>query len=192
MILQIKLNHAQSFDRSEPRAAALIQALQTSIDLPVRPGGLQTEEHAFLKLDDHIARLMTLLLSPRLSSSGRPGLLRSQQTYAKRTLNEFQDWIQARLDQPLTLSDLEQRSGYSRRNLQLLFQQHHHCTPSAWVRQRRLEAIQQRLLQPHPQDTVGSIALDYGFTNASSFARLFKRRFGLKPSELLRRNRQPS
>ena len=47
---------------------------------------------------------------------------------------------------PISLSQLEERSGYSRRHIQLSFQQRFGCWPIQWIRQQRLEQAHQSLL----------------------------------------------
>lgn len=86
--------------------------------------------------------------------------------------------IDAHLEQPLALSTLEVQSGYSRRSLQLTFQQHYGCGPVQWIRRRRLERARQALLNPGPQDSVSAIAQRFGYRNLPAFSREFRLRYG--------------
>ncbi len=99
------------------------------------------------------------------------------------------EWIDAHLATPITLTQLEQRSGYGRRSLQIAFQERYGCGPMQWIRLRRLELARQSLLSPRPTDTVSAIAQRSGYTNLASFSRDFCKAFGVRPSELLRESR---
>ncbi len=143
-----------------------------------------------LQVDDLIYRNLALLLSPRLrqilnaDSAERSG--------RERVLTELLEWIQAHLQTPISLSDLELVTGYSRRNLQQAFQQRFGCGPIQWVRRQRMERIRQELLSAEANETVADIASRYGFTSLSVFSRDFRALYGLRPSDLLREGRRPS
>ena len=91
---------------------------------------------------------------------------------------------------PINLTILEQRSGYSRRFLQLAFQQRFGCGPMQWIRQQRLEQARLSLLNPQDDDSVGCVAARFGFSSVSVFSREFHRRFGSRPSDVLREGRR--
>jgi AraC-like DNA-binding protein len=141
-----------------------------------------------LQIEDVLYRSMALLLLPRLDQA-----LENDQTSAvparQRILQELLEWIDAHLATPITLTQLEQRSGYGRRSLQIAFQERYGCGPMQWIRLRRLELARQSLLSPHPTDTVSAIAQRSGYANLASFSRDFFKTFGVRPSELLRASR---
>ena len=141
-----------------------------------------------LQVDDLVYRTLALILSPRLRK-----LLASESGVSSGRAQLFDDllqWIGANLQAPISLTQLEQISGYSRRNLQLTFQQRFGCGPIQWIRQQRLEQVRRDLLAAEPSDSVASIAARYGFSSASVFSRDFRAYFGLRPSELLREARR--
>jgi AraC-like DNA-binding protein len=113
-----------------------------------------------LQIDDPIYRNLALILCPQIETLAKPDAI--------------------------NLTQLEQRSGYSRRSLQLVFQQRFGCGPIQWIRRQRLEQARQALLHPEPDDSVGRIAARYGFSSLAVFSREFSNHFGLRPSELLR------
>jgi AraC-like DNA-binding protein len=141
-----------------------------------------------LGVDELIYRTLALLLCPRLQTllqnSTEPRSPREQ------IFEEVVEWGRANLHQPINLSDLEKRSGYSRRNLQLAFQQRFGCGPIQWIRQQRLEQARQDLLRPEPNDTVAAVANRYGFSSLSAFSRDFRNHFGLRPSQVLREGKR--
>ncbi len=103
---------------------------------------------------------------------------------------ELADWIAAHADRPLGLTDLEQQSGYSRRSLQLAFRAVLDFSPMQWVKYCRMQKAHERLQQPNRGDTVGSVARDTGFINATCFTRDFVKLYGETPSAVLRRARK--
>jgi AraC-like DNA-binding protein len=93
-------------------------------------------------------------------------------------------YIEANLHRPLSLQELSECSGYSRRSLQYAFQRRFGCGPMQWVRQRRLEAAREALQGASPTETVRRIARRCGYINLSSFSRDIQKTFGRTPSAL--------
>jgi len=89
------------------------------------------------------------------------------------------------------MTDLERLSSYSRRGLHYAFQERFGCSPMRWVRQERLSCALARLQRPEPNDSVTSVAQSCGYRRAASFSQDFQRRFGVRPSELLRESKRP-
>ncbi|MDB6001621.1 MAG: transcriptional regulator, AraC family, partial [Rhizobacter sp.] len=99
------------------------------------------------------------------------------------------DFIDAQLQQPLTVTDLALQAGVSVRALQLGFQQELGVSPMTFVMQRRLERIRTELQQPHPHTTVTGTAHDWAMPHLGEFAKRYRARFGEAPSMTLRRSR---
>ncbi len=142
-----------------------------------------------LGLEDLLLRLLAMLLIPEVLRSSRSGAQRPVPSPRDKAFNDLLEWMRAHLQTPITLTQLEQRSAYSRRNLQILFQQRFGCGPMQWLKAQRLEVARQTLLHPLADDTVASIARRHGFGDLSGFAISFRRRFGIRPSDLLRQGR---
>lgn len=142
-----------------------------------------------LPIDDLIHRLLALVLFPKLAV-----LLEDQAeggaSSRGRIFEDLLAWIHANLGRPIQLSELERRSGYSRRHLQAAFQQRFGCGPIQWVRRQRLEQARQALLTPSESETVTAIASRFGFRNLAVFSRDFQASYGLRPSDLLREGRR--
>ena len=143
-----------------------------------------------LRVDDLIYRNLALLLSPRLRQILSADA--AERGSRERVFDELLEWIQAHLQAPISLSDLELVTGYSRRNLQLAFQQRFGCGPIQWVRRQRMERIRRELLAATADQTVAEIASRYGFSSLSVFSRDFRELYGLRPSDLLREGRRRS
>ena len=100
------------------------------------------------------------------------------------------DSIRADPNRTYTLTELEQRSHYSARQLQNLFQAKFHCTPMQFVRRQRLAAAMELLQTAGPDATVISISRACGYRSASHFAADFQRQFGHQPSAVLQASKQ--
>ena len=171
------------------RNQRLIQVFRRTLSLLDNPD-LDTHGHLdVLQVDDLIYRVFALLLHPRLDTV-LAGNQRGGVAPRERIFEDLLEWIRANLHAPINLSELERRSGYSRRTLQLAFKQRFGCGPVQWVRRQRLEQARQALLRPQPGETVGAIASRFGFGNLTVFSRDFKAQFGLRPSELIHEGRR--
>jgi AraC-like DNA-binding protein len=142
------------------------------------------------QVDDLIYRIFALLLHPRLDAVLAVKRQGGGAAPRERIFEDLTEWVRANLHAPINLTALERRSGYSRRTLQLAFQQRFGCGPVQWVRRQRLDQARQALLRPQPGDTVSSVAARFGFQNLAAFSRAFKAQFGLKPSELIHEGRR--
>jgi transcriptional regulator GlxA family with amidase domain len=72
--------------------------------------------------------------------------------------------------------------------VQLAFRRHLDTTPTAYLRQVRLDAARIELLAAAPEDrvTVTEVAYRWGFCSPSRFAERYRAAFGTTPSETLR------
>jgi AraC-like DNA-binding protein len=183
------LDHVRTVSTSASRNAQLLKVLSHTFSLLDNPELEMLGHLQHLQLDDLIYRNLALILCPQLENlSQNDSALRGQR---ERIFEDLLEWARANLDQPINLTQLEQRSGYSRRSLQLVFQQRFGCGPIQWIRRQRLEQARRALLYPEPDDTVGTIAARFGFSSLSVFSRDFSSHFGLRPSDLLREGRAP-
>lgn len=182
------LDRARAIHLHNHRSRHLLQVLMQTFSLLDHPELHDSGDLNHLQIDDLIYRTLALLLFPQLEHLSNTQDTRS--AGRERVFEDLLEWIQAHVRQPINLSQLEQRSGYSRRNLQLAFQQRFGCGPIQWVRQQRLEQARSELLNPQPGDTVATIAERFGFSSLSVFSRDFSGRFGLRPSDLLREGRR--
>lgn len=157
---------------------SLLQSLHL-VDSLLCPGG---RVPAALRLDDLICRQLVLMLCPELDGEEDPSGPKSTASFEM-----LLEWICSRLDQPMSLSDLERQSGYSRRALQRAFQNRFSCGPMQWLRQRRLELAVQQITQGKSVQSIRTIARRCGYLNLASFSRDFKNTYGQSPSQMLSR-----
>jgi AraC family transcriptional regulator len=91
------------------------------------------------------------------------------------------DFIEARLDEDIPLSDVAKAAGISQWHFQRMFKALTGETLKVYIRSRRLAASLDRLLSTRLR--VLDIALLAGFESQEAFARAFKQAFGLTPQQ---------
>ncbi|OLP45468.1 helix-turn-helix domain-containing protein [Rhizobium oryziradicis] len=93
--------------------------------------------------------------------------------------NQLIDYIEAHLDQPITLQTLAEIAGLSAFHLQRMFQLSCGVSPHEWLLHRRLVCAKNLLAT---QDPIAQIASACGFSSQSHMTRVFKEVTGCTPS----------
>jgi AraC-like DNA-binding protein len=93
--------------------------------------------------------------------------------------------IESQPEHPFTVGDLARAAGVSARSLQAGFMNQLEMSPMAYLREVRLRRAHAEL--EAGGTTVTDAALRAGFTHLSRFAELYRQRFGVCPSDDLRR-----
>ncbi|MFE4632976.1 helix-turn-helix domain-containing protein [Streptomyces sp. NPDC056773] len=111
----------------------------------------------------------------------------SEESRTRALLARIDTFIGHNLGDPeLTPSVVAARHSLSLRRLQMLFRERGESVAAA-VRRRRLERCREDLTDPAQCAVpVHTVALRWGFTNASVFSRLFRETYGASPSEFRR------
>src|SRR5262245_14751059 len=94
-----------------------------------------------------------------------------------------------RLGSAISIQGLAWFVGVSRRTLHDGFRRHRGCSPMRFVREKRMLAVHQDLLQPNRTTSVTRTALKWGFNHLGRFSAYYARQFGELPSETLLRAR---
>jgi AraC family transcriptional regulator len=94
------------------------------------------------------------------------------------------DYIETRLDEDVSLSDVAKVAGISQWHFQRIFKALSNETLKTYIRSRRLASSLDRLLMTKLR--ILDIALLAGFESQEAFARAFKKSFGLTPQEYRR------
>jgi AraC-like DNA-binding protein len=92
-----------------------------------------------------------------------------------------EEYMAARIAEPISLADLAAACGCSRSSLTQAFRSSRGYTAMAFLASRRLETAHERLKR-EPATTATEIALDCGFGNQGRFAKAYRKRFGEAPS----------
>ncbi|RBY89632.1 helix-turn-helix transcriptional regulator [Blastococcus sp. TF02A-30] len=97
------------------------------------------------------------------------------------------DFIDAHADQPLALDDIVRAAGIGPRALQEAFRRHKGTTPTAYLRDTRLERAHRELQAADPTSgaTVAAVAARWGFTHRGRFAAAHQQVYGRSPLETL-------
>ncbi len=171
--------------RADPRTDRLHNLLMETMAYTERCLLTGGAINPMLRLDDLIRRLIVMLLVPDLldlATAAAP-------VHEPFLHQQLVDWLLAHLDQPISLSELEQRSSYSRRALQYAFKQRFGCGPMQWLRQQRLAKARALLEQPGSSAGLTQVAQACGYLCQGSFSRDFLARYGERPSQVMRRFR---
>lgn len=142
---------------SQPDLNSLIDCIYNTLSAADHAlhGGIDL---SLLRFDDLLTRLTLLLLIPALRNSNGDTTEPDHSLADRSHLDQLVDWMDAHLEQPISLSDLEYQSDYSRRSLQYQFKQQFGCSPMRWLRQRRLERSLILLKQRQSGETIWTVA----------------------------------
>jgi AraC-like DNA-binding protein len=105
-------------------------------------------------------------------------------------LRDVEDWIEAHLEQPITVGRLCEVAGVGERALCKVFEARRGTSPMRFVTERRLAAARARLATAGAARDVTEVAIELGFTHLGRFAIAYREAFGESPSETLRRRRR--
>jgi transcriptional regulator GlxA family with amidase domain len=90
--------------------------------------------------------------------------------------------------EPPSVAELAAAAGVSERTLHEAFRRRFGASPAAHLRELRLQAAHDALLEADPATaTVARVALDHGFAHPGRFAAAYRGRFGEPPGATLRR-----
>ncbi|WP_425570639.1 helix-turn-helix transcriptional regulator [Pseudonocardia adelaidensis] len=176
---------ALEFDLGSPAGrawSASLELLLSELDDPDGPIG-RPAVRAY-----HERLLATgLLLAQRHSYTEalRDGALRGGAAPATpRAVRRVLDVVQGRPQEPYTIADLARVAGVSARRLQEAFREHVGSTPMEYLRSVRLDRVHEELRAGAVGVT--ETAYRWGFTHPGRFARAYRQRFGVLPSETAR------
>jgi AraC-like DNA-binding protein len=157
----------------------MLNLLVDNLDTPgSMPNALATSLHESLLL-------VSLLDCQPHSHTDRLG--KDRKSIAPRHVRQVESYIEEHADQALTVGDLIAVSGVSARALFDGFRRFRDTSPLAYLRKVRLERVRQQLLEAKQDETVSTVATQWGFYQLGRFAALYRATYGEAPSETLRR-----
>lgn len=97
-------------------------------------------------------------------------------------------FLEAHVDEPVTLDQIAVAAGVTSRALQYAFRRYFGTTPTGYLRRIRLECAHAELGDADPAGgiTVAAVARRWGWTSHSRFTVAYQKRFGVLPSHTLR------
>lgn len=98
-----------------------------------------------------------------------------------RLINKTEDYIEANLDQKITLKELADNSYLSEYHFHRLFKKYSSETIGGFITRIKMERSAVFLVI-NSRITVTEIAYRYGYCDASSYCRAFKKHFGVSPT----------
>lgn len=105
------------------------------------------------------------------------------------TVRRAVEFIDANAHRDVGLTEIAAAARLGVRGLQLAFRRHRDITPLTHLKRVRMERVHRDLQDADPAcgGTVGAIAARWGFTHAGGFSVDYRRIYGCRPSDTLRR-----
>lgn len=145
-----------------------IDAVDSGMDTPPRLG-------------DELERMLISSLLISQPHSGTKDLIRPARSRGTRAVTMIAERIHSAPDQPVDFAGLAGEYGVGLRTVQEGFQLRYGRTPSAFLRDARLDMAHQ-LLSGDSDTSVTEAALASGLTHLGRFSRDYRLRFGVSPS----------
>jgi AraC-like DNA-binding protein len=98
-------------------------------------------------------------------------------------------YIGEHLDDAMTIGDVAAAAGVTHRTLYKHFHDMRGTSPMRYARDCRFAHVHEALLQAGPEDSVTTIAVQWGFCHLGRFSVEYRKRYGEMPSATLRRGR---
>lgn len=114
--------------------------------------------------------------------------LRLQLGASQPKLAEAVAFMEANIEELISLDEIASHVGLSRRQLERLFQKYLHCVPTRYYMRLRLMHARQLLLQTSM--AIVDIAYASGFVSTPHFSKCYREFFGIPPREERRAHRQ--
>ena len=89
--------------------------------------------------------------------------------------------MEANIEEPISLDELAEHVGVSRRQLERVFQKYLQCVPTRYYLELRLTRARQLLLQTSMP--IVNVALACGFVSAPHFSKCYRDLFGIPPRD---------
>jgi AraC-like DNA-binding protein len=181
--VRTRLVFANPVDLSQPGPRRFARITRQVAEVFEKDPGLATSPLLAARYEE---LLLTAMLTCLEHNHGA-ALAREARPEAPKVVKLSEDFIEANADKPLRLADLADLTGTGLRSLQMAFKKHRGYSPSRFLQECRLAKARRILRQSEPGMTILSVAQACGFASQGFFSKLYRQRFGEKPSETLRR-----
>ena len=167
-----ELDHPLKKDTSQEDATALVKAYFSCIAKFFEHKNVLSEEILVLKLKE-----IVLLLLQTDEPSDLNIIIRS--LFSDKTFS-FREVIDSNLYEPLNLQRLAAMTNNSMASFKRKFNKMYDSTPAKYITQKKLEKAQRILA--FSLSSIKEVCYECGFTNPSSFSRMFKDQYGCSPT----------
>lgn len=133
-------------------------------------------------IEDLFYRQLVLLLA---ASRFREFSRRKSSANLDQAFDSICDLSLARLNHPLTMTEMEHLSGLGTKTFAKQFRLRFGCSPMEWQRQERLRIARERLLGGDKVINIAQLSADLGFASPKSFLLHYRKRFGENPEDTL-------
>jgi Transcriptional regulator containing an amidase domain and an AraC-type DNA-binding HTH domain len=171
------------FDLTTPMGQALLSAVTFLRQELSRPGGIASQHLVREQLESMV--LTQILLT--IPNSYTDVLHRPERPATRAKIGRVIEMIEERPDANWTLAELAHAAGVTARALQRGFKEVVGMSPTAYVRAVRLDRVHAELVERAGEVAVADVAVRWGFFHLSRFAQQYRERFGVLPSETVRR-----
>jgi AraC-like DNA-binding protein len=130
-------------------------------------------------VEDTLTRLIVMALCPEIFLTEREPRGASSLSTAVDAMCEL---MRENISRPMSLTEMELKSGYSKRALQYEFNRRFGQSPTEWQLSIRLEVALSYLSSRRCELQITEIARKTGFSSISSFSYAFRKKYGLAPS----------
>jgi AraC-like DNA-binding protein len=114
-------------------------------------------------------------------------LRRLERPIVPRDVRRAIEYMKAHLRSPVTLAEIVQVSELPGRTLFKHFKDSLGVSPMRYLREIRLDEVRKALLRADPEEGVAAIAARWGFDHMGRFSSEYRKRYGERPSETLKR-----
>jgi AraC-like DNA-binding protein len=146
---------------------------------------LLTNEIAIRSFEENLG----LCLSLGLPHNYTERLQRQKAAAAPGNVRRAEAFMHANALLPLGVAEIAEAAGCGVRALQIAFHRFRGTTPMRVLQEARLEQARTEMLRPGQTQSLARISAEHGFSSPTQFARFFRRKYGVYPSELLRERR---
>lgn len=185
--LEAELAGRQATVLADPKGIKALAELMATIMASLRA---TPELLSHVQMSKAIEQALFATLLDTLSPTTNSSLPSASSKSRKMLVERSRAYMEAHIDEPITIADLSIELGVSRRTLQYSFQEVLDLNPVKYLRAIRLNGVRRALKSttPNVRKTVADIAANWGFWHLSHFSTEYKALFGELPSETLKRS----
>lgn len=138
-----------------------------------------------VEIASNLAAIVSTLVETRIGYPENSSRIRTDESL--RTIKCALEFIEANLSSPIAMDSICKNCAASCSKLERTFRRELAISPTQYILARRLDAVNRALKVPQSgKDTIGRIAMDFGFTHLGRFASDYRKHFGELPSETSR------